>query len=256
MPHEPLLASRVQKFFIATSINNSSVSLTAIRCFSAEKRVTEAIAVLVLVAIVFRKVEQERDFTDGLKTLPCYLALFALGEVFELLMAFDALRMRNVIQLFGMLLFHLAMTVYAAVQIPQTRDAIVTMSASDCDTKLDLSQCDVPGSLWRSVEGYLIAAPIVMAVAWFAIVFWTKALYEEFGWAIFHVAQSFPTAKMKTMYQIYQIMLCLLKFDFFFFTGVTMQLLILVLNRDSAEFGITISAIPVCALASSESIHS
>ena len=25
------------------------------------------------------------------------------------------------------------------------------------------------------------------------------------------------------MYQYYQIMICLLKFDFFFFTGVTMQ---------------------------------
>jgi len=25
------------------------------------------------------------------------------------------------------------------------------------------------------------------------------------------------------MYQFYQVMICLLKFDFFFFTGVTMQ---------------------------------
>jgi hypothetical protein len=50
---------------------------------------------------------------------------------------------------------------------------------------------------------------------------------------------------MKTMYQWYQIMICLLKFDFFFFSGVTMQLLIVVLQRNSAEFGVTIAAIPV-----------
>lgn len=64
------------------------------------------------------------------------------------------------------------------------------------------------------------------------------------------------------MYQWYQIMVCLLKFDFFCFAGVTMQvgpveitgrlcpdvtlkLLILVLQTNSAEFGLTIAAIPI-----------
>jgi len=64
------------------------------------------------------------------------------------------------------------------------------------------------------------------------------------------------------MYQWYQIMICLLKFDFFFFSGVTMQvclmaktwmcsylillqLLIVVLQQNSAEFGVTIAAIPI-----------
>jgi hypothetical protein len=64
------------------------------------------------------------------------------------------------------------------------------------------------------------------------------------------------------MYQFYQIMICLIKFDFFCFVGVTMQvsrlinppptsltrniqLLILVLQTNSAEFGLTVAAIPV-----------
>lgn len=69
------------------------------------------------------------------------------------------------------------------------------------------------------------------------------------------------------MYRYYQVMICLLKFDFFCFTGVTIQvrvlfgrlsslsnrslsphlrqLLILVLQVNSAEFGITIAAIPI-----------
>jgi len=83
----------------------------------------------------------------------------------------------------------------------------------------------------------------VIAGAWFVMMFWIKELYSEFGWAIFHVVGANP--KMKTMYQWYQIMLCLLKFDFFFFVGVTMQLLIIVLVRNTAEFGVTIAAIPV-----------
>ena len=47
------------------------------------------------------------------------------------------------------------------------------------------------------------------------------------------------------MYQYYQVMICLLKFDFFAFVGVTMQLLIVVLATSTAEFGLTIAAIPI-----------
>ncbi|KAF9264697.1 hypothetical protein L218DRAFT_998206 [Marasmius fiardii PR-910] len=227
MAPEPLLATRAQRLFIST------ISI-------------QAIVVLVMVAITFRKVEERVDFSGGYKTLPCYLALFALGELFELFMAFDALRMRNVIQLIGILLFHLAMMVYAAVQVDQTREAIVTSTSSECETNQNPLSCDIPGSLWRQIEPFLIISPCVIAAAWVAMVFWMKALYAEFGWAIFHIVGANP--KMKTMYQVYQIMLCLLKFDFFFFTAVTMQLLILVLNRNSAEFGVTIAAIPIVLL--------
>ncbi|PBK78126.1 hypothetical protein ARMSODRAFT_1010740 [Armillaria solidipes] len=224
MAIEPLLASRAQKAFIIT------ISF-------------QAVVVLVMIAIVFRLVEDEVTFTGGYKTLPCYLALFALAEIFELFMAFDALRMRNVIQLIGILLFHLALIVFSALQVRQTRTALVKFSDADCAESFDEVNCDGPGSLWRRVEPYLIVTPCVIAASWLSILFCTKQLYEEFGWAIFHVVGANP--KMKTMYQWYQIMICFLKFDFFFFTGVTMQLLIVVLSRNSAEFAITIIAIPI-----------
>src|SRR5882762_4694765 len=60
------------------------------------------------------------------------------------------------------------------------------------------------------------------------------------SWAIFHVVGANPKMKslsisscineltsrsccLLAMYQFYQVMICLLKFDFFSFTGVTMQ---------------------------------
>jgi len=226
MAIEPFLGTRAQKAFLAT---------TAL----------QAIIVLVMVGITFGKVDKYVALRSTIKykTLPCYLAIFALAEIFQVYMAFDALRLRNVIQLFGILLFHLAMMVFAAIQVHQTKGALVIYSAAECAAELDFVRCGGPGTLFNEVRPFLIVAPCIIGASWLVLAFLFTKLYEEFGWAIFHVVGANP--KLKSMYRYYQIMICLLKFDFFFFTGVTMQLLILVLQRQSAEFGITIAAIPI-----------
>jgi len=223
MAVEPLLSTRAQRAFILT------ITL-------------QAIVVLVMVGITFRKVDIQVELSrDGYKTLPCYLALFALAEIFEFVMAIDALRMRNIIQLVGLLGFHLALIVFAALQVEQTRSALV--QDLGCDASTSYVRCGGSGTLWRSVQPFLIVAPCIIGGSWLLMIFLIWKLYYEFGWAIFHIVGANP--KMKTMYQWYQIMICLLKFDFFAFTGVTMQLLIVVLQRDSAEYGVTIAAIPI-----------
>ncbi|KAF9246535.1 hypothetical protein BU15DRAFT_85290 [Melanogaster broomeanus] len=190
MAVEPLLGTRAQRAFMFT----------------------KALTVIALVASTFGIFRRSRY-----KTLPCYLALFILAEIFELVMAYDALRMRNIIQLLGIVLFHGALIVFSALQVHETKTALV--------------------------NPILIVAPCIIAASWLFLIFWIKQLYGEFGWVIFHVVGANP--KLKSMYQYYQILICLLKFDFFCFVGVTMQLLIVVLTTSSAEFGITVAAIPV-----------
>ncbi|KAG2750061.1 hypothetical protein P692DRAFT_20730427 [Suillus brevipes Sb2] len=221
MAVEPLFGTRAQKAFIITML-------------------IEAIVVVTLVALTFGMVRADTgsSFSDlGYKTLPCYLALFILAEIFELIMAFDALRSRNIIQLMGIVLFHGALIVFSALQFHETRVAIFNCQPY-CVTD--------PNNLWNKVQPFLVVAPCIVAASWFFLMFWIKQLYAEFGWVIFHVVGANP--KFKSMYQFYQIFICLLKFDFFCFVGVTMQLLIVVLNKQSAEFGITIAAIPVVLL--------
>jgi len=149
--------------------------------------------------------------------------------------------LRNVIQLAGILLFHAALIFFSAIQIHETKTALVRRP--DCDGTVDYVLCGGTGTLYRKVEHLLIAVPCIITVAWVVLIFFARALYFEFGWAIFRVVGANPA--MKTMYQFYQVLICLLKFDFVAFTGVTIQLLILVLSKNSAEFGLTIAAIPV-----------
>lgn len=223
MAVERFLATRAQKSFILTIV-------------------LQGVAVLVMVALTFRFVDEHVSMRSSMyRTVPCFLALFALAEIFELAMAFDALRLRNIIQLVGILLFHMALIVMSALQIGQTKTALVWYG--NCDGAQNYVNCGGPGTLWAKVRPLLIVVPCIIGVSWLALLFFVKQLYEEFGWAIFHVVGANP--QMKKMYQFYQVMVCLLKFDFFFFVGVTMQLLILVLNSNSAEFVITIVAIPI-----------
>ncbi|KAF8575547.1 hypothetical protein K439DRAFT_1655439 [Ramaria rubella] len=220
MAVEPFLGTRPQQGFIATTI-------------------LQAIIVLALVAVVFGKVQAVVPTNSGnYKTLPCYLSLFALAELFVLVVTIDALKLRNIIQLLGILIFQVAMMVFSALQVRQTKTALVKTPGQQCYTT-----CDGPGSLWSVVEPLLITVPCVLAASWVALVWWTRALYFEFGWAVFHAVGA--NIAMKKMYQYYQVMICLLKFDFFCFVGLTMQLLILVIDPTSPEFALTIAAIPV-----------
>ncbi|KAH9854170.1 hypothetical protein C2E23DRAFT_819858 [Lenzites betulinus] len=202
----------------------------------------QAIVVIVMVGIVFGKVHDHVDLDlTRYKTIPCYLALFILAEVFELFMAYDALRLRNVIQLVGILLFHAALIVMAALQVHETHTALVKNESANWT--VDYINGGGPGTLWQGVLPFLIVSPVVIGVSWLVLIFFVRELYHEFGWAIFHIVGANPAAK--TMYQFYQVMVCLLKFDFFAFIGVTMQLLIVVLSKNTAEFGLTVAAIPI-----------
>ncbi|KIJ69448.1 hypothetical protein HYDPIDRAFT_106069 [Hydnomerulius pinastri MD-312] len=222
MAVEPLLGTRAQLAFIITIA-------------------AQALVVIAMVGSTFGIVHAHLGdaFDEGrYKTLPCYLALFILAEMFELAMAYDALRLRNIIQLLGIILFHGALIVFSALQIHETRTALIGCGTPEC--------INDPNYLWDKVQPFLIVAPCLISASWLFLIFWIRQLYGEFGWVIFHVVGANP--KLKSMYQYYQILICLLKFDFFCFVGVTMQLLIVVLATNSAEFGITIAAIPVVLL--------
>ncbi|CAE6333371.1 UPF0658 Golgi apparatus membrane protein [Rhizoctonia solani AG-1 IB] len=235
---EPFLGTRAQLGFIGTII-------------------TQAIIVLTMVAIAFGLVESNVDtgntdyYGNRLKTLPCYFAMFGLAELFELVMGLDALKLRNIIQLVGICIFHAMLIVSAGLQIYQTRTALVLPVGEDgisanpndsCDGG-GYKTCSGPNGLFALVEKFLIVVPVVLGASLLSMIYFVRELYHEFGWAVFHAIGADP--RMKEMYRWYQIMICLLKFDFFCFVALTMQLLIVVLNKSSAEFGLTVAAIPV-----------
>ena len=169
------------------------------------------------------------------QTVPCYLALFVLAEwvyplafsdircwclsrLFGLLMAFDALRLRNVIQLVGILCvfpfcltekYHAQLTCWVSVPCG-TGCFLGDTNSWDQDSFSATTElwwlrwlcrvfyrllfllpyeltcafpksCGGEGTLYKKVEHFLIAVPAIIAASLLIMTFFVRALYYEFG---------------------------------------------------------------------------
>ncbi|KAL6713815.1 hypothetical protein ACLMJK_008309 [Lecanora helva] len=166
-------------------------------------------------------------------TIPTFLTLYIFGFIYQLVLVYDALRLKNTIQVIGLCLFNNALLIYAAVQGTQINDAISRLKSGN----------HIDPTVWSAVKPFLIAIPCVIALGTIAMSFVARKLYDEFAWTIYkHISADL---RMKRRYLTYQIYVALLKFDFFFFLGFTVQFIVIVVEKKDVEFALTIAAIPV-----------
>ncbi|KAJ5245965.1 hypothetical protein N7468_000948 [Penicillium chermesinum] len=168
------------------------------------------------------------------KTVPTFLALYSFGFIYELVLVWDALRLKNTIQVIGLCLCNVGLLIYGAVQVQQIRTSINTLAVM---SKIDLV-------VWSESEPFLIIIPCIVALGTLLMSFVAWKLYDEFAWTIYkHISADL---RMKRRYLTYQIFIALLKFDFFFFLGFTVQFLVVVSSSShDAEFYLTIVAVPI-----------
>ncbi|KAF2177654.1 hypothetical protein K469DRAFT_732288 [Zopfia rhizophila CBS 207.26] len=170
------------------------------------------------------------------RTIPTYLAVFMFGYIYQLVLVYDALRLKNTIQVIGLVLYNVGILIYAAIQLDQIRDAVAVLDKGSF----------IVDHFWPQVKPMLIALPCLMGLGTVIFAFLAWKLYDEFAWTIYkHISADL---RLKRRYLTYQIYIALLKFDFFFFLGFTVQFLVVIQNTSSIEFGLTVAVLFVTFL--------
>ncbi|TQS35924.1 hypothetical protein Golomagni_03640 [Golovinomyces magnicellulatus] len=172
------------------------------------------------------------------KSIPTYLTLFIFGFLYQLLLVYDSLRLKNTIQVIGLCIYNLGMLIYASIQYDQINRAIMGLSAAN--------YIHPSNTVWNDIRPFLLAVPCIIAAFTLAMSIIAWKLYDEFAWTIYkHISADL---RMKRRFLTYQIYIALLKFDFFFFLGFTVQFVVIVTGLADTEYALTIAAIPVTVL--------
>ncbi|KAF7159894.1 hypothetical protein CNMCM5623_005400 [Aspergillus felis] len=182
------------------------------------------------------QLKSEAEKVTASKTIPIFLALYSFGFLYELVLVYDALRMKNTIQVIGLCLCNIGLLIYGAVQVQQVREAVSILTDN---TAINVD-------VWGETEPFLIIIPCVVAMGTILMMIVAWKLYDEFAWSIYkHISADL---RMKRRFLTYQIYVALLKFDFFFFLGFTVQFVVIVTDKADIEFSLTLAAIPVTIL--------
>ncbi|PGH12934.1 hypothetical protein AJ80_06539 [Polytolypa hystricis UAMH7299] len=197
----------------------------------------QAALVLAFESYVFARFQiQLKGDAGGLtesKTIPTFLTLYIFGFVYELVLVYDALRLKNTIQIIGLCICNVGLLIYGAVQMEQIREAVEELDKTG----------NINFGVWAEMKPFLITIPVITAVGSVCMSFLAWKLYDEFAWTIYkHISADL---RMKRRYLTYQIYIALLKFDFFFFLGFTVQFVVIVTDKKTIEFALTLAAIPV-----------
>ncbi|KAI5305688.1 hypothetical protein KEM56_003633 [Ascosphaera pollenicola] len=114
--------------------------------------------------------EQETMLKRYKKTIPTFLTLYIFGFVYELLLVADALRHKNIIQLYGLCICNIGLLIYGAVQIEQIQKAVEVLQAKD----------EIREGTWSEINGCLIAIPCVIGAFTICETWITWRLSSEF----------------------------------------------------------------------------
>ena len=118
------------------------------------------------------------------------------GYIYQLFLTWDALRLKNTIQVIGLCIANLALLVYTVIQIDQIQEAISQL--------IDLGSIkETAVDIWDDIKPLLIAIPCILGLSTLLMGFISWKLYQEFAWDILkHIGADYRMKKRFLHYQV------------------------------------------------------
>ncbi|KAF9348249.1 hypothetical protein BGX26_000318, partial [Mortierella sp. AD094] len=172
------------------------------------------------------------------RSIPAYLIVFVFAQLFQLVLAWDAVRAQNTIEMIAIVSFNLCGFAYSVFEVSQIKSSLIqSVQFLKPEWTVD--------ALASSINPFLFVVAVVLGLTQCIVTWLAYQLFQEFGWKIYKKIGADPN--MKRMYRAYQIYLVLIKVDLFFFVGFSIQFVYLTLTRRSGdpEYYLTIIVLPL-----------
>jgi hypothetical protein len=140
----------------------------------------------------------DKNLNSQYKTIPTFLTLFIFGFLYELLLTWDALRLKNTIQVIGICVANLALLIYSALQYDQIESALTYLQTHGA-----LKKDDADYNVWTTIKPFLLAIPVIISAASVIMGYMAWKLYQEFAWNI--LKQIGADLRMKKRFLHYQV---------------------------------------------------
>lgn len=122
------------------------------------------------------------------RTVPVMATVYLFGMLYFSILVWDALRMRNTIQIIGLCIANLCLMIFGAAEPKQVNDAITRLKLDNVDTLLPVET----------------AIPCILSVGTLIMSFIARKLYNEFAWSIYkHISADLRMKKRYMTYQVY-----------------------------------------------------
>ncbi|KAF1940225.1 hypothetical protein EJ02DRAFT_406854 [Clathrospora elynae] len=180
--------------------------------------------------------------------VPLNVGLFMLGNIYQAALAFDALRMKNNLQLYSICVLNISLFVFSVMRYFQIKDTAAELQLGQAGDPAVSTTPFTNRSIdyWGKVQGVLLGSSAFLGVCSLTSCVLVFFLQREFRWAIYrHISGSL---EMLRRYLAYQVLLVLLRIEVYFFVGFVIIYGLIDVHYVQPEFTLTMALIPALVI--------
>ncbi|CBX92243.1 hypothetical protein IAQ61_000422 [Plenodomus lingam] len=176
--------------------------------------------------------------------VPANFAIVVLGNLYQAVLAWDGLRVKNTLQLYSVYLLNAGLLFFSVMRYRQTKMVTASLQRAEAAGHKPLTNRHI--NYWKNVEPALLTVTASIGLSWLVQGVLVCLLHREFKWAIYrHIRGSL---EMLRRYFTYQVLVVLMRFEIYFFIAFIVLYGLISVHYRQPEFALTMAMIPALTI--------